>query len=263
MTTTTRSFNGPLFVFGMPRSGTKLLRGLLNEHQMIGIVSIETEFILYWKNNWEYYGNLSDTESFEIFYKNCLKLRYFTYMNNMGKLIDCEVWYNYCKSFSLNGVFEALIRHDADVNYGTKKIWGDKSPSYIRHITQLKDIYPDARFIHIIRDVRDYCLSINNAWGKNMVRAAQRWVNDVQKCKTDSIAFADDYLEIKYEELLDNTQNEMEKICKFLDLEFDYKMLHLSAPTENIGYAKDQSKIIRNNTCKYLTEMGPLFTDKD
>ena len=40
-------FDGPLFLVGMPRSGTKLLRGLLNEHSQIGIPLNETEFLLF------------------------------------------------------------------------------------------------------------------------------------------------------------------------------------------------------------------------
>jgi len=249
------NFNGPLFIVGMPRSGTKLLRGLLNEHPRIRIPSIETEFIPHWKHHWSSFGDLSNPTMFKKFYKEASKTPYFIYMKEMNKMIEERVWFEYCKNFTLQEIFEALIRHDANIDYNLKKIWGDKSPSYIRHLPLLKENFPDARFIHIIRDVRDYCLSINKAWGKNMIRAAQRWVDDVQKCKNDSKAFSQDYIELRFEDLLKNTEQELKRICHFLDLEFNQNMLSLSKPTENIGSAKGVKEIVTGNQGKYLDQM--------
>jgi len=44
---TTDIFTGPLFILGMPRSGTKLLRDLLNRNPKIGVPTSETDFIPY------------------------------------------------------------------------------------------------------------------------------------------------------------------------------------------------------------------------
>ena len=53
-------FEGPLFLVGMPRSGTKLLRALLNRHPNISIMTNETEFLPYLVSHWESFGDLSD-----------------------------------------------------------------------------------------------------------------------------------------------------------------------------------------------------------
>ncbi len=249
------NFHGPFFIIGMPRSGTKLLRGLLLEHPMIGVPVIETEFLPYWVKYWQGFRDLSKRQNFKKFYEHMLNLPYFIFMQEMGKLIDEEIWFQLCKDFTPTGVFEALIRHDAGVNYGSDKIWGDKSPSYICHLPLLKNLFPKARFIHIIRDVRDYCLSIHQAWGKNMIRAAQRWAEDVQKCKDDSNKFSEDYIELRFEDLLDKPEDELRQICAFLGLEFDINMLNLSKPTENIAVAKGKKEIIKNNKEKYLKLM--------
>jgi len=254
---TKEQYKGPLFIVGMPRSGTKLLRGLLNEHPMIGITSIETEFLPYWKRHWQDFGDLSDPHVFNTFYKKIIKTPYFIYMKEMGKVIKERVWFEYCKNFTLKDIFEALIRHDTGVDYDSKGIWGDKSPSYIRCLPLLKNSFPDARFIHIIRDVRDYCLSINKTLGKNMIRAAQRWVIDVQKCKNDSKAFSEDYIEIRYEDLLQNAEYELKRVCQFLDLEFNQQMLSLSKPAEKTGIANSTKEIVRDNQGKYLDQMKP------
>ncbi|MDP1558114.1 MAG: sulfotransferase [Nitrosomonas sp.] len=68
------------------------------------------------------------------------------------------------------GVIQAIFNELAS-REGQQR-WGEKSPMNLQHITALAKVFPNAQFIHIIRDVRDYCLSINKAWGKDMPRAA-------------------------------------------------------------------------------------------
>jgi hypothetical protein len=105
--------------------------------------------------------------------------------------------------------------------------------------------------------VRDYCLSINKAWGKNMHRAAQRWKDSIIKVRKDAEAFPDAYLEVKYEDILSETQSVLQTICAFLDLQFDEKMAFLSKSTENIGDAKGRNVIVKSNMGKYLASMKP------
>lgn len=255
-------FTGPLFIVGMPRSGTKLLRDLLNQHPKIGIPTVETNILALWRNNWQHYGDLSNRSTFNKFYHKMLQKSYFMYMKENNNLIGCDIWYNLCMEYTPAGVFEALIRHDAEVGYKTSKIWGDKSPSYIRHTPLLKKNFPQARIIHIIRDVRDYCLSINNAWGKNIIRAAQRWSDDVRKINSDSRLFQKDYIEIKYEDLISQPHSILQKICDFIHIEFDSKILKLSEPSENIGDAKGMKGIKTDNTKKYLFLMNPITLEK-
>ncbi|RJO60191.1 sulfotransferase [candidate division WS5 bacterium] len=244
-------FQGPLFIIGMPRSGTKLLRGILNEHPRISIPDIETQFLPTWITNWDTYGNLSDKMEFNRFYNKMIKLPYFLYMKENGRLIESQVWYNQCVTFSVSGVFEALIRHDANVPFGTIGIWGDKSPSYINYFPLIKKTFPHSRFIHIVRDVRDYCLSINKAWGKNMIRAAQRWFDGVQFVEINSKPYNSDLLVIKYEDLISSTHSVIKKVCDFLTIQFVPDMLLLSKPTENKGDAVGLYKIKADNRDKY------------
>ena len=109
-------FLSPVFIIGMPRSGTKLLRELLNSHSRIEIPSGETEFLPYWVSNWSKYGDLSNFQTFRQFYETIIALPYFIYMKEQSTLIDCEQWYRNCQNFSTAGVFEALIRHDAGIS---------------------------------------------------------------------------------------------------------------------------------------------------
>jgi hypothetical protein len=179
------------------------------------------------------------------------KLTYFRYCVLDGSVIDGKEWYQMTKHFSPAGVFESLLRHDAGVKYDSDGIWGDKSPSYITALPLLKQHFPEAKFIHIIRDVRDYCLSIHRAWEKNMVRAAQRWNDGVHDARAVGKAFEQDYMELRYEDLLDNPDVELRKICDFIDLEYVSNMSSVTKKVDAIGETKDKIGIVNENKRKY------------
>ena len=253
------SFTGPLLVVGMPRSGTKLLRGLLNEHSRIGIPLNETELLPAWHRQWASFGDLSDPAVFQRFYDRVTRSVYFVHrLEEHGQRIDAATWHAACQDFSLPGVFEALIRHDADVPRGSGGIWGDKSPGYLPHLPLLVELFPQARIIHIIRDVRDYCLSMKKAFGKSTTRAAQRWRDRILLARQQASTFPPgQYIEVRYEALLADPEAELIRLTDFLGLPFEPGMLTLSRATENIGAAKGARTIKRDNTEKWRQEMSP------
>jgi hypothetical protein len=248
-------FSGPLFLVGMPRSGTKLLGTLLNHNPRIKICTLETDFLPYWIDRWADYGDLSDRSKFSMFVRETAKVPFFINLQFYDRPVGEEQWYETCRDYTAAGVFEALLRLESGATAVTD-IWGDKSPSYTRHIALLQEHFPTARFIHIIRDVRDYCLSINAAWGKNMIRAAQRWTDDVTSARTAGRRRPETYAEVRYEDLLADPGGVMEKLCRFLDIEFQPGMTQLKKPTERVGDAK-KAEIKKDNVQKYLSRMEP------
>lgn len=252
-----RQFTGPLFVVGMPRSGTKLLRSLLNRHPLIGVPGVETEFLPWLARHIARFGDLSDRARFEVFYAEMLRHSYFRYRREHGNLIDAARWYEACTEFTAAGVFEALMRVETDAPRGSARIWGDKSPSYIDDIPLLKQLYPAAKVLHIVRDARDHCLSIRQTWGKDMLRAAQRWADGVRKAREAGAALGADYLELRYEDLLARTETELRAVCAFLGVEFEPGMLTLVRPSEDLGDTRGARQVVDGNREKYRRKMAP------
>ncbi len=250
------AYCGPVFLIGMPRSGTKLLRELLNRHPRISIPDSETEFLPLLAHNWDSFGDLSSPQKFGEFYEQITRKPFFTYQRADNRLVSAADWYRGCKDFTPAGVFEALIRLDVGAAAGGDVIWGDKSPSYIDDLALLKSLYPAARFIHIIRDVRDYCLSIRKAWGKDMLRAAQRWAQSIDGARSAGAQLGCDYMELRYEDLLVDTEIAMRRVSTFLEVRFDAVMLTLTRPTENLGYTRGETRVVANNFGKFLDGMN-------
>jgi len=241
----------PLFIVGLPRSGTKLLRGLLNQHPAIGLTRVESRLLPYWYKNWGQFGDLSKKNVFHQFYLNTVGLPYF-HIKRLGndEIISEDHWYESCSSFDVASVYEALIKHDV-IFGGNVSIWGDKTPAYISHVNILRELYPNARVLHIVRDARDYVLSSQAAWGKNIFRSAQNWQNSLSKLERDSQKFGSDFLETKFEDILIQPESELTRICHWLGIEFDSEMLTLTAPTERHGDAKGYKAILGTNFNKY------------
>lgn len=248
------NFYGPLFILGMPRSGTKLLRSILNKHSRIRIPEIETEFLFYWVNKIDKFGDLSNIVNFNDFYSWTIRLPYFIYRKERNELIDSNHWYANCKTFDVQDIFKALIC--TDENIAKDQIWGDKSPSYLTHVLDIKKLYNDAKFIHIVRDVRDYCLSVNHAFGKNMYRAAQRWYDDIITSMEQGQEIKDSYFQIQYEDLITKTEIQVRDICTFLNIEYESGMVFFDSSTENIGSAKNTKGILKTNKKKYVEQMS-------
>ena len=254
--TSPQPFNGPLFIVGMVRSGTKLLRGLLLENPRVEIPAGESDLLPMWIDQWESYGDLSRRDVFDAFYQRSSGLPYLVSMTRVGFPADADRWYAACPSFDVAGVFEGLIR--TQLGAGPEALWGDKTPSYTPHIARIAEALPEARFVHIVRDVRDYCLSVNRAWGKNLFRAAQRWSDDVRRARADGAALGPRYLEVRYEDLIADPAPAMERVCRFAGIDFDASMLSLSKPSEVAGDAGGMREVKRDNAGKYRSRMDAV-----
>ena len=244
-------FEGPIFVVGMPRSGTKLLRTLLKNHSAISIPSRESNVLPYFHQKFKTYGNIEDITNFTRFYNDFSQTSFFRNMSSKrGFHIEKHEWHKLIKNWDFPGAIEAYYRHFME--FENRRIWGDKSPGYHKHIQLLKGMFPSARFIHIIRDVRDYCISINKAWNKNIYRASQRWVDDIQLARNQAKSIDPScYLEVRYEDLLKDTSTVLHSMCAFLQIPYEENMQNLIKPSENLGETKGQAKVVSTNYDKW------------
>lgn len=244
------SFVGPIFIVGMPRSGTKLLRTLLNNHSLVGITTNESGYLPYFHKNFGRYEPIEKPKNFRKFYNDFSHTTFFQRLTKNNPFINEETWFNEVKYWTYTGVIEAFYVYYAKSK--NKIIWGDKTPSYMLEMPLLKSLFPSAKFIHIIRDVRDYCLSMNNAWRKNIFRASQRWNDSIAHSRRDAQKIpTTDYLEVFYEKLLSTPEHVLRETCGFLGLDFEENIVQLNAPSENLGDAKGAVKIVNNNYGKW------------
>jgi hypothetical protein len=257
-TVSAQAWEGPLFIIGMPRSGTKLLRGLLSRHPRIRILAAETDFIPFIDQWVERHGRPLTPEAFERFSNGMQGANYFNFRPAARGPFDWQEWRAACNgNFDVGGLFEGFARYELDANRGEGTIWADKSPAYIRHLPLLLKHFPTARILHIVRDVRDHCVSMRNAWGKDIRRSAWRWGQDVLTAHRQCMSMPERCLEVTFEDLLQQPDLQMRRICMFLDLEFFPALTELSQSVEQRGYAAGRTEIVRDNFRKFETRLTP------
>jgi len=252
------SWTGPLFIIGMPRSGTKLLRGLLEQHPRNRVPTIETEFFPFLVRWVQQRGRPEQLQAFAALFQALRSAPYFQVRPSAERPFSWREWREYCSGrYDAAGLFEGFVRYETGAAPHTGLIWGDKSPAYMRHVSALLEHFPRARVVHIVRDVRDYCVSMRNGWRKDIRRAAFLWGRDVAQAHRICGAHRDRCIEIKYEDLLHAPQAQMRRLSEFLQIDFSDAMTRLARPVEPKGYAAGQTEVVRDNRQKFAERLVP------
>jgi len=106
-----------------------------------------------------------------------------------------------------------------------KARWGDKTPWYVLKMPIIAALLDEAHFLHLVRDGRDVALSVIPLWfgPTSVAEAATWWVDRVRRGRRDGAHLP--YLEVRYEQLVDQPEAELRRICGFIGLDFDAQML--------------------------------------
>lgn len=182
-------FNVNIFVLGTQRSGTTLLTRILNAHPQLFIQN-------------------------EISVENI-----FTGYPDKQKILD-------------NIDQQIYLRHHKPVEQllseGNIKQFGIKDPEFTDHLNALELFIPESKFILIIRDGRAVVNSyIENKWGlgTNAYSGALRWKDEVSRQVVFANTFPANVLTLRFEDLISDMDENLGKICSFLEIEFSNDML--------------------------------------
>ena len=215
------AFNSaPFFIVGTGRSGTTLLRLILNGHSRIQIPP-ETWFIEPLVAAVPISGPLSD-EQIEIAIAIITKHRRWEDMN-----FDSAEFAAAIRNISNTQLVDILnLFYQRQLDRHDKKRFGDKTPIYINILTELKCLYPDAKFIHLIRDGRDVAISMLDARWMRYHDRNFPWTKTMLLRRTYlETKLAEDILEVRYEALITDLERTVRKICEFLNETFEPQML--------------------------------------
>jgi hypothetical protein len=221
-----------LFIVGCPRSGTTLLQRLLDCHRQIAITP-ETHWIPRWFHNSQAKGI---TPEGRVSKKLLRKLSAHPRFIELGVFPRKE-------HFRVQGEGRVSYAHFVsslfDI-YGEqqgKPLVGDKTPGYAREVATLHELWPNAKFVHLIRDGRDVALSIRDwprarnwnagegaarfrTWTEDpLLTAALWWEWHVRLAREAGNALGTAlYHEVRYEALVDRPADECRTVCDFMGI---------------------------------------------
>lgn len=143
---------------------------------------------------------------------------------------------------AIGAVFEAYAEREG------KPRWGDKTPMYMRHLGLLDELFPEAQYVHLVRDGRDAALSFlempegtfTRTWAHPATprEFACEWLVEVEAARAlGARVGAERYLEVRYEELVAGPESVVEAICGFAGIPFEAGMLEYVGRTGSAGKA--------------------------
>ncbi len=225
-----------VFIVGCPRSGTTLLQRIVNAHPRLAVVH-ETHWI-------------------PKFYKRGIGLTPDGRVT--PQLVDHVAGHRTFRKLRKLGIgreaLQGLLRRGGPVSYADfvrgiydlyarsqgKPLVGDKTPEYGRKLRTLHGLFPEARFVHLIRDGRDVGLSHLNwevkrdklsrrlaTWAQDPVTTGALWWKwNVRLTQEAGQPLGPgQYYELRYEALVARSAEECARLCAFLGIPYDDAML--------------------------------------
>lgn len=230
------SRNGPIFIVGAPRSGTTMLQYRLRNHPRISFPTGESHFFIPLYRDQAKYGDLSQLANIRTVLQAMYKQsRGFLETDLQGMKFDIDTLAlelhadgRHSMPAIISGLFEKNAQGEGKVR------WGDKTPYYVMHLPILLEWFPDAQIVHLVRDGRDVTLSL---FGRqhdfsvyNAYFAAEYWESYVEKGRALGRQLqSSQYLELRYEDLLDQPDSTMKTLCDFLGEEYSAELFDVEA----------------------------------
>ena len=208
----------PVVVLGVARSGTTLLKSMLASHSQLAIPT-ESHFIpVLWERN-----RLRPTRA--------RVLRDVTHVQRLREWgVPVE---DVCRRIGSKASFATVIR-ELYRSYAAeqgKVRFGDKTPIYLDYVRVLERTFPDAQYVHIVRDGRNAALSYlafvstqprGPLRPRTLAGYACRWRASVERGRALGEKLGPDrYLELRFEDLVAGPEAALRGVCAFLRLDYE------------------------------------------
>lgn len=234
------SESSPFFLVGNDRSGTTMLRLILDRSDVA--VPPESMFLADFAPI-RRGGGLDDAERAARFTRQVWahpRVRAWK-LEGDPPPVPAGLTHEQAYRFAVSAPFEAYAATQG------KSRWGDKTPLYLRFVDELHEIWPEARFVVLVRDGRDVALSVkrvpfgaNNAWA-----AAHTWSHGIRLGQEAERNYPDRVLTVRYEDLVAEPGRHVARLCEFLGLPFEDDMLAIER-TDPAKIHKDQADWFTN-----------------
>jgi Sulfotransferase family len=208
------------FVVGAPRSGTTLLRLMLDAHPDLAIPP-ETYFIPRAEKRWRNARRRRE-DPVEAYLDEVTGHKRWPDFH-----LDADAYRDRVRAAQPRNVGDAVRTfYEMYIEKVGKPRWGDKTPFYVRKMEVIQSVLPEARFIHIVRDGRGVALSIMDLWfGPDTIEeAATFWVARIDEAREKARGLGH-YIEVRYEDLVRDPEPQLRRICELVELPWNADML--------------------------------------
>ncbi|HTS35582.1 MAG TPA: sulfotransferase [Candidatus Solibacter sp.] len=213
----------PVFVVGCPRSGTTYLYHVLLSAGNFAIYRAESEVFHLLEPR---FGDLGRAANKKRLLAEWFRSRLFTATGLERQLLEDKIM----RECANAGDFLRIVMEETARHQGVRR-WADCTPDHALYLPRIKATIPNALVIHIIRDGRDVALSMEKqGWPKQLpwdrvrraLAGAVYWEWMTQRGRRDGAKLDADYIEVRYEELVEQPRKVLKELSGFVGQELDY-----------------------------------------
>jgi hypothetical protein len=213
------------FLMCSERSGSNLITKIMDSHSEYCGPSPTHLFRILLGNNFKY-GSFQDDQNWEIFLKDVIDL----YNSKLGvwrSQINIDRLKSNISDRSITAALKFIYHNEAKLN-GKSKLFVKENKIYDFIYFLLTDFeYP--KFLHFVRDPRDMALSwkLSPNLRGCIMRAGNTWKRDQKEYLKifSCLQRQNRAILMRYEDLLTDSGQNLKKLCKFLNIEFEDKLL--------------------------------------
>jgi len=251
----------PIFIIGIQRSGSNLLRLMLN--QLPDIVAPHPPHILQRMMPLvPRYGDLSKSKTFSLLVDDVCRLVELNPVPWEGVVLNRKDVASRCRKQSLVAVFGAV--YDVMAEAWGASTWCCKSLANIYYLPEIEDYFTNAKYIYLYRDGRDVAVSFRKAvvGEKHFYHIAKEW-REAQQLALDfgEKVPAERFFNLSYEELTTETEKTVRALCKFLNVDYKPSVLEFyksdeakrTASSSNL-WENVTNPVMKQNSRKFLKE---------
>jgi len=219
----------PVIVLGVGRSGTTLLRVMLDRSSELAI-PYETFFVP------------------QLAHRHGKRPKLDAFLDDLGRLRTLYDWGitpedvrprlrdGMTTSEAIAAIFETYAERQG------KPRWGDKTPLYMQQLPLLERLFPDAIWVHLVRDGRDAALSFlelpegfsGKTWAlpRTVPQFAARWRTEILAARRLGRHAGNRYLELRYEDLVAEPEPNLRLVCEHASLTWEPQLLDHTRPSD-------------------------------
>ncbi len=219
----------PVIVLGVGRSGTTLLRVMLDRSSELAI-PYETFFVP------------------QLAHRHGKRPKLDAFLDDLGRLRTLYDWgikpddvrprlrEGMTTSEAIAAIFGTYAERQG------KPRWGDKTPLYMQQLPLLERLFPDAIWVHLVRDGRDAALSFlelpegfsGKTWAlpRTVPQFAARWRTEILAARKLGRHAGSRYLELRYEDLVADPEQHLRLVCEHASLAWEPQLLDHTRPSD-------------------------------